>query len=74
MELLEIEKELNGADKEAAMAKYDAVLIDLQSRLQEALRVGLAPDDFERCKPLEEAIVVARKLLRLQVRQEQALI
>jgi len=68
MELLEIEKELKGADREAALARYDAVLVALSERLQEALRTGLAPADFAQCEPLGEAVTVARKLLRLQVR------
>jgi len=71
MELLEIERDLNGPDKEAAMAKYDAVLVGLYDRLQESMRVGLAPDDFEKCKPLAEAIIIARKLLRIQIRSEK---
>jgi len=68
MELLEIEKELKGPDAPAAMERYDAVLVGLEARLKEALRVGLAREEYERCEPLGEAIVVARKLLRLQVR------
>jgi len=69
MELLEIEKELKGPGKEAALTRYDEVLVMLQERLEEALRVGLTPDEFEKCQPLGEAIVVARKLLRLQVKE-----
>lgn len=68
MELLEIEKELAGPDKMSAMEKYDAVLQNLDVRLQSALREGLPPDDFAKCDGLGETILVARKLLRLQVR------
>lgn len=69
MELLEIEKELKGARKEEALAKYDGVLVALSARLKEALRVGLSPEDFAKCEPLEEAITLARKLLRVQMKE-----
>lgn len=68
MELLEIEKELKGEGKKAALARYDAALVALSGRLQEALRTGLAPADYAKCESLGEAVTVARKLLRLQVR------
>ena len=69
MELLEIEKELAGPDKEAALARYDAVLVALEARRQEALRVGVPPEVFARVTALGEAVTYARKLLRLQVKQ-----
>ena len=69
MELLEIEKELKGPEKMAAMEKYDRVLVALGERLSKALRAGLPPDEYGRCVELEKANVVARKLLRLQVRE-----
>jgi len=70
VELLEIERELRGADKESALAKYDAVLLGLEARLKEAQRRGMSPDEYAKCEPLGEAIVVARKLMRLQMRGE----
>ncbi|MCQ2388957.1 MAG: hypothetical protein MJ138_04525 [Kiritimatiellae bacterium] len=69
MELLEIEKELAGPEKAAALEKHDAVLVALQGRLKDALRTGLPPGEFAKCEGLDEAIVVARKLLRLQIKE-----
>ena len=69
MELLEIEKELAGPGREEALRKYDAQLVTLERRLEEAMKAGLSPDEFAKCEPLGEAITVARKLLRLQVRK-----
>lgn len=67
MELLEIEKEL--AEKgEEAMRRYDLRLVGLRDRLDAALRLGVPPDEFQRCEALQDAIVVARKLLRLQLK------
>ena len=68
MDLLEIEKELAGPGREEALRKYDAQLVALGRRLEEAMKAGLSPDEFAKCEPLGEAITVARKLLRLQVR------
>lgn len=68
MELLAIEKELAGPDRMAAMMRYDAQLVALEARLQTALAEGVRPEAFGRCEALKEAIVIARKLLRLQVR------
>ena len=68
MELLDIEKELCGEDKMAAMEKYDLQLIALSNRVQQALSAGVPPDEFRRCEQLAEAVTVARKLLRLQVK------
>ena len=65
---LDIENELAGPDKMEAMAKYDAMLHALDERMEEALRQGLAPDDFEKVKALKEANIIARKILRLTVR------
>ena len=39
-----------------------------QTRLARACAEGLPPADFARCEGLDEAVTVARKLLRLQVR------
>ena len=67
MELLKIEKELKARGEEA-MREYDARLIALTGRLDAALRAGLPPDEFSRAGELKEAIVTARKLLRLQIK------
>ncbi len=66
--LLEIEKELAGPQKEAALAKYDAVLSALAARIDAALQAGLPPDEFPKVEALKEANTVARKILRLTVR------
>ena len=68
MELLEIEKELAGDDRMAAMERYDSVLRALAVRVGGALRAGVPPEEFGRCNELVEAVTVARKLLRLQVK------
>lgn len=69
MELLEIEKELAGADRLVALAKYDEQLIALNARLRAAMDAGLSPDEFAKCEPLAEVVTIARKLLRLQVKE-----
>lgn len=66
--LLEIEKELSGPGREAALARYDAVLAALEGRLAEAMRQGVPPGEFPRVEELREANVLARKILRLAVR------
>lgn len=68
MNLLAIEEELAGPGAAAALARYDAQLVALQARLARACAEGLPPADFARCEGLDEAVTVARKLLRLQVR------
>ena len=68
MELLEIERELAGPEKMVALQKYDGMLVALGARLDRALAEGLPPDEFARCEGLGEAVVLARKLLRLQVK------
>lgn len=65
MQLLEIEKELSGPDGDAAMSRYDAILAGLEDRIAEAMREGLAPDDYSRVEQLREANLVARKILRI---------
>jgi len=70
MELLEIEKELAGADGEAAMRRYDEVLLALSIRAGESVRCGLPPEEFAKCTQLIEAVTVARKLLRLQLKKD----
>ena len=66
--LLEIEKELAGPDKEAALVRYDKVLADLSARIDAALKAGLAPDEYPKVEALKEVTTVARKILRLTVR------
>ena len=68
LRLLEIEKELSGPDRDAALARYDKVLADLSARIDDALRVGLAPDEFPKVELLKEATILARKILHLTVR------
>lgn len=68
LRLLEIEKELSGPDREAALARYDKVLLGLSARIDAALRQGLAPDEFPKVELLKEATILARKILRLTVR------
>jgi len=66
MELLEIEKELAGTAGAEALAKHDGVLVALAARLRAAMDAGMPPEEFAKCEPLAEVVVVARKLLRLQ--------
>ncbi len=68
LRLLEIERELAGPDRDAAFARYDAILAGLDRRIAAALREGLPPDEFPRTEALKEANVLARKILRLAVR------
>ncbi len=65
MDLLEIEKELNGPDGEAAMQRYDQMLADLGIRIANELQVGLAPDEYSAAEQLKNAVLLARKLLRI---------
>ena len=66
--LLDIEHELAGPGKMEAMAKYDAILIALDERIEEAKREGLSMDDYQNAEALKEANIIARKILRLTVR------
>ena len=66
--LLQIEKELAGPDREAHLARYDAILVALEARLDEALKQGLPPDEYASAEMLKEANTMARKILRLTVR------
>lgn len=66
--LLEIEKELAGPNRDAALARHDAVLAALARRLDDALRQGLPPDEYARAEALREANTTARKILRLAAR------
>ncbi len=66
--LLEIERELAGPEKNSALAKYDAVLVALERRIEAAMKEGLPPDEFPKVEALREANTLARKILRLTVR------
>ena len=68
LRLLEIERELAGPDAEAHLARYDAVLVALERRLDAAMKEGLPPDEFPKAEALREANTLARKILRLTVR------
>ena len=69
LKLLEIEHELYGSNAEEALAKYDSVLESLDDRIAEALSVGLEPEEYARVSRLKESNIVARKLLRLAVKE-----
>ena len=66
--LLEIEKELAGPGKDAALARYDAILVALERRIDDAMKQGLSPDEYPKVETLKEANTVARKILRLAAR------
>ena len=66
--LLEIERELAGPEKNSALAKYDAVLVALERRIEAAMKEGMSPDEFPKIEELGEANTLARKILRLTVR------
>lgn len=69
MQLLELERDLSGADRDAALARHDEILANLEARMSAALREGLPPDDYSRVEQLREANLVARKILRLSARE-----
>jgi hypothetical protein len=66
--LLDLEHELAGPDAEAALARHDAVLAALDARLGAALDAGLPPGEYPKAEELRAANAVARKILRLAVR------
>ena len=66
--LMELERELAGSDREAALVRYDAVLSGLDRRIADAMKSGLPPDEYAKAEELKEANVLARKILRLTVR------
>lgn len=66
--LMELERELAGPDRDAALARHDGVLSRLDKRIEEAMREGLSPDEFAKVQQLKEANVLARKILRLTAR------
>lgn len=67
-QLLALERELSGPGAREALAWHDAVLLGLENRLDGALREGVSPEDFSRLQELRDANVVARKILRLALR------
>ena len=66
--LLEIEKELAGPQRDAALARHDAVLAGLERRIDAAMKAGLPPDEYPKVEALREANTLARKILRLTAR------
>ena len=68
LRLLDIENELAGPEKDSALARYDAMLAALDSRIDAAMKEGLPPDEYPRAELLREANTLARKILRLTVR------
>ena len=70
--LLDIERELAGPGADAALARHDAVLAALDARLCTALGAGLPPDEFPRAEELRKANVIARKIMRLAVREARS--
>lgn len=71
LKLLDIEKELAGPDSETAFKRYDAALADLDQRISEATAAGLPPNEYARVERLKEANIIARKLLRLAVKDRE---
>ena len=71
-QLLALERELSGPGAQEALARHDAVLASLDARLADALRDGVAPEDYPKCEQLREANTIARKILRLAVRDGQS--
>ena len=67
-QLLALERELSGPGAAEALARHDAVLLGLENRLAGALREGVSPDEFSKLQELRDANVVARKILRLALR------
>lgn len=68
LKLLEIENELTGPNGAEKFAQYDSVLAALNVRLTDALSRGLVPEEYQRAEALKDANIIARKLLRLAVR------
>lgn len=66
--ILALEKELAGPNAAEALARYDAVLLGLEARAKAAVDAGLPPEEFDRVAALRDANVIARKILRLAVR------
>lgn len=72
LKLLSLETELSGPDRETVFARHDAVLAALDERLGRHLQAGLNREDFARVEQLKDATLVARKLLRLVMKEGDA--
>ncbi len=71
MNLLDIEKELAGPNGMEAMNRYDEMLRRLDGRIADALGAGLPPDAYADAEQLKDAVLLARKLLRLSLKVER---
>lgn len=69
LKLLEIEHELSGSGADEALSRFDAALAALDERICGCLAAGLDPEEYARANRLKEANIVARKLLRLAVKE-----
>jgi hypothetical protein len=69
LKLLEIERELSGAGASEALKRFDSVLAALDERIAGCLAAGLGPDEYARAVRLKEANLIARKILRLAVKE-----
>lgn len=69
LKLLEIEHELSGPGAEEALARHDSVLVALDRRVSGCLAEGLGPEEYARAVRLREANTLARKILRLAVKE-----
>ena len=72
MKLMDIEQQLSGPGRRAALERYDATLRALSQRLTEALQAGVPPEEFSALCALNEATTLSRKLLRLTVQEAEA--
>ena len=68
LQMLGMEEELSGPDAQEVMKKYDTKLINLDQRRVQAMNQGLTQEDFKRCECLGEAIILARKIIRLAIK------
>ena len=71
IQLLDIEKELAGPDGQAALERYDQMLLALDERLATTLQKGLPHEEYIAADELKKAVLLARKLLRLAQRDGQ---
>ena len=71
MNLLDIEKELAGPNGMEAMNRYDEMLKRLDGRIADALGTGLPPEEYADAEQLKNAVLLARKLLRLSLKVER---
>ena len=69
LKLLEIEHKLSGAGASEALTRFDSVLAALDERIDGCLAAGLGPDEYARAVRLKEANLIARKILRLAVKE-----